>query len=75
MGVAPIEEKMMEVRLWWLGYVQRRPPKTPMKKVDQMVFSLMKRGRKRPKDTLGKVIKRDLWLNGIFKSLISDQNQ
>ena len=58
-GVAPIEEKMMEVRLRWFGHVQRRSPGAPIIKVDQMVFSPRKRSRGRPKKTLGEIIKRD----------------
>ena len=44
-GVAPIEEKLIQHRLRWFGHVQRRPPKAPvrsgvLKKVDNV-----KRGR------------------------------
>ena len=56
-GVAPIEEKMTKVRLWWFGHVQRRPPEALIRIVDQMVFNFMKRGRERLKRTLGDVIK------------------
>ena len=74
-GVAPIEENMIETILRWFGHVQRRPPKALVRKVNQMVFSLMRKGRGRPKKTLGEVIKRDIWLNGISKSLIWDWKQ
>ena len=43
-----------------------------MRKVDQIIFNPMKRGRRRPKRTLGEVIKRDLWRTSIFKNLIWD---
>ena len=45
-----------------------------MKKVNQMVFNPMKRAKGRLKRTLEWIIKRDLRLNGISKSLISNQN-
>ena len=74
-GVAPIEEKMTETRLRWFGHVQRRPLEASVRKVDQIVFSPIRKGRGRPKRTLGEVIKRDLWLNGISESLIHDRKQ
>ena len=69
-GVAPIEEKMTEVGLRWFGYMQRRVLEASIRKVDQNVFSLIMRGRGKPKKTLGDVIKRSFWLNGISENLI-----
>ena len=69
-GVAPIEEKMTEGRLRWFGHVQRRPIEALVRKVDQMVFNPIRRGRGRPKRTLGEIIKRDLELNNISEDLI-----
>ena len=57
------------------GHAQRRPLGVPIRNVDRMVFSLMRRDRGRPKWTLGNVIKRDLGLNDISKSLIWDRKQ
>ena len=74
-GVAPIEEKMIETRLRWFRHVQRRPPKALIGKVVQMVFSPIRKGKGRPKRTLEKAIKRDLWLNSFFESLIHDRKQ
>ena len=47
-GVAPIEEKLIQHRLRWFGHIQRRPPDAPvcsgvLKRVDNV-----KRGRDRP---------------------------
>ena len=72
-GVSPIEKKITEIRLRWFRYVQRRPLEAPVRKIDQIVFSLIKRGKGKPKKTLRDVIKRNLWLNGIFESLIRDK--
>ena len=74
-GVAPIEEKMTETRLRWFGHVQRRPLEAPVRKVDQMIFSPVRRGRGRPKRTLGEVIKRDIRINDIPEDLIWDRKQ
>jgi hypothetical protein len=30
-GVAPIEEKLVQHRLRWFGHVQRRPPEAPVR--------------------------------------------
>ena len=31
LGVAPIEEKLVQHQLRWFGHVQRRPPETPVR--------------------------------------------
>ena len=51
------------------------PTEIPVQKVDQMVFSPMKRGRERPKRTLREIIRRDLGINGIPENLIWDREQ
>ena len=56
---------MTKDKLWWFGHVQRTSTKTPVQKVDQMVFSIVMRGRGKPKRTLGEIIIRDLWINSI----------
>ena len=66
---------MRDIRLQWFRHVQRRPLGALVRKVDQVVFNPMRRGRGRLKRTLGEIIKRDLSLNGIFESLIWDRKQ
>ena len=56
LGVAPIEEKLVQHRLRWFGHVQRRPPEAPVLSQDSNV----KRGRGRPKLTWVETIKGDL---------------
>ena len=50
----------------YYGYVQRKPLNTPMTKINQMI---LKKDIGKLKSTFGKVIKKDLWLNSIFKNL------
>ena len=64
---------MTEIRLRWFGHVQRRPLEVLVRKVDQMVFRPIRKGRGRPRRTLEEIIKRDFWLNGISESLIHDR--
>ena len=47
MKLAPIEEKMTEAKVQWYKHVQRRPSEALVRKIDQMVFSLKKKGRRR----------------------------
>jgi hypothetical protein len=30
-GVTPIQEKLIQQRFRWFGYIQRRPPETPVR--------------------------------------------
>ena len=54
LGVALIEEKLVQHRLRWFGHVQRRPPEAPVE------MGNVKRGRRRPKLTWVEAIKGDL---------------
>ena len=60
LGVAPIEEKFLQHRLRWFGYVQRRPLETPVRSRILCQDSNVKKGSGRPKLTWVDVIKRDL---------------
>ena len=44
-GVASIKKKMTKTQLQWFRHVQRRLLKAPMRKVDQMIFNLVKKGK------------------------------
>jgi len=50
-GLAPIVEKMVETRLEWFGYVERRPVDFVVRRVDQMQSSQLTRYRGRPRKT------------------------
>ena len=60
LGVAPIEEKLVQLRFRWFGYVQRRPPEAPVRSGILSQDSNAKRGRGRPKLTWVEAIKGDL---------------
>ncbi|KAL5170118.1 Regulatory-associated protein of TOR 1 [Glycine soja] len=69
-GVAPIVEKMVENRLRWFGHVERRPVDSVVRRVDQMERRQTIRGRGRPKKTIREVIKKDLEINGLDRSML-----
>jgi hypothetical protein len=59
-GVAPIEEKLVQHRLRWFGHVQRRPPEAPVRSGVLDRVGSVRRGRGRPKLTWEEAVKRDL---------------
>jgi hypothetical protein len=73
-GVAPIEEKLVQHRLRWFGHVQRRPPEAPVRSgvLDQV--GSVRRGRGRPKLTWDESVKRDLKECDIPKELVMDRS-
>lgn len=52
------------------GKYVRRPTKALVRKVKQMEDSLIKRGRGKPKKTIGETIKEDHDLNGFIDNLV-----
>jgi hypothetical protein len=59
-GVASIEEKLVQHRLRWFGHVQRRPPGAPVRSEVLDRVGSVRRGRGRPKLTWDESVKRDL---------------
>jgi hypothetical protein len=74
LGVAPIEEKLIQHRLRWFGHVQRRPPEAPVRSGILSQDSNVKRGRGRPKLTWVEAIKGDLKRWNIPKDLALDRS-
>lgn len=74
LGVAPIEEKLVQHRLRWFGHVQRRPPEAPVHCGVLAQDFHVRRGRGRPKLTWGEAIKRDLKSWDIPRDLCLDRN-
>ena len=60
LGVAPIEEKLVQHRLRWFGHVQRRPPEISVRSGILNQDSNVKRDREKPKLTWGRGNKRRL---------------
>ncbi|WVZ56736.1 hypothetical protein U9M48_007225 [Paspalum notatum var. saurae] len=60
LGVAPIEEKLVQHRLRWFGHVQRRPPEAPVHSGIIRRNNDVKRGRDMPNLTGEEAVKRDL---------------
>ena len=58
--VAPIEDKMRELRLRWFGHVKRRSVDAPVRRCEMINIPVGKRGRGRPKKSLDEVIRDDL---------------
>jgi hypothetical protein len=59
-GVAPIEEKLIQHRLRWFGHVQRMPLEAPVRSGVLKRADNVKSGRGRPKLTWNESVKRDL---------------
>ena len=74
LGVASIEEKLVQHRLRWFGYVQRRPPEAPVRSGILNQDSNMKRGRGRLKLTWVEATKGDLKGWNIPKDLALDRS-
>ncbi|KAG2605615.1 hypothetical protein PVAP13_4NG086934 [Panicum virgatum] len=73
-GVAPIEEKVIQHRLRWFGHVQRRPPEAPVCNGVLERVNNVKRGRGRPKQTWDESVKRDLKDWNISKEIALDRS-
>jgi hypothetical protein len=71
-GVAPIEEKLMQHRLRWFGHIQRRPEEAPVHIGIIRRLENVKRGRGRPTLTWTEAVKRDLKEWNIDKELVVD---
>jgi hypothetical protein len=72
-GVAPIEEKLVQHRLRWFGHIQRRPPEAPVHSGRLKHADNVKRGRGRPNLTWEESVKRDLKDWSITKELAMDR--
>ncbi|KAJ4744373.1 Retrovirus-related Pol polyprotein from type-1 retrotransposable element R2 [Rhynchospora pubera] len=73
-GVAPIEEKLIQHRLRWFGHIQRRPPEVPVRIGILNHFENTRRGRGRPRLTWEEAVKRDLKEWNVSKELAIDRS-
>jgi hypothetical protein len=60
LGVAPIEDKLIQHRLRWFGHIQWRPLEAPVRSGVLKRADNVKSGRGRPKLTWDESVKRDL---------------
>ena len=63
---------MVENHLRWFGHVNSSESDEQVRIVDLLMWSLYKRGRKRPKRTLNKIIHRDLFINDLSSNITID---
>jgi hypothetical protein len=75
LGVAPVEEKLMQHRLRWFGHIQRRPVEAPVRSGVIRRSGNEKRCRGRPNLTWEESVKRDLKDWCITKELALDRRE
>ena len=75
LGVAPVEEKLVQHRLRWFGHIQRRPAEAPVRSGVIRRSGNEKRGRGRPNLTWEESVKRDLKNWCITKELALDRRE
>jgi hypothetical protein len=72
LGVASIQEKLVQHNLRWFGHIQRRPPEAPVRSGILNRPENIRRGRGRPRLTWEEAIKRYLKEWNISKELALD---
>ena len=73
-GVAPIEEKLVQRRLRWFGRVQCRPPEAPVRSGVLKRADNVRRGRGRPNLTWEESVNRVLKEWNISKDLAMEES-
>ena len=71
--VAPIKDKMREIRLKWFGYVKRRSMDASVRRCERINISKGKRGRVRPKKSLDEMIRDDLKVVRLMEDMAQDR--
>ena len=74
-GVAPVEDKIRESRLRWFGHIKRRPSDDPVRRVEVLDLTYVKKGRGRPKKTWLENIRNDLSLLDLNENLTFNRTQ
>ncbi|KAH0436082.1 hypothetical protein IEQ34_026489 [Dendrobium chrysotoxum] len=74
-GVAPVEDKIRESRLRWFGHIKWWPFDDPVRKVDVLDLTYVKKGRGRPKNTWLENIRNDLSLLDLNENLTFNMTQ
>ncbi|VFQ99294.1 unnamed protein product [Cuscuta campestris] len=73
-GMAPVEDKLREARLRWLGHVRRRDADAPVRRCERITVIGGSRGRGRPKKNWEEVIRQDLGLLDLTEDMAIDRN-
>ena len=66
--VAPIKDKLREIRLRWFGHVKRRSEDAPVRRCNNINIPRGKRGKGRSKKSLDEVIRKDLKVVGLRRT-------
>ena len=74
-GVAPMTDKIRESRLRWFGHIKRRPSDDPVRRVDVLNTSYVRKVRGRPKKTWIGSIKNDLMLLDLNENVTFNRTQ
>nr|XP_016502030.1 PREDICTED: uncharacterized protein LOC107820285 [Nicotiana tabacum] len=69
-GVAPVEDKMRELRLRWFEHVQRRSVNAPVRMCERLAVVGLRRGRRILKKYWGEVIRQDIALLQLTEAMI-----
>ena len=73
-GIAPIENKMKEIRLRWFGHVKRRSVNAQMRRCKQINLPECRRGRGRLTKSQNEVIKYELNYIGLTEDITHDKS-
>lgn len=73
MSVTFVGGKFVENCLRWFGHVQGRLQEAPVRRVEQIILSPIKRSKRRLNRILMEVIDRDLLIDNILKRLVNDR--
>lgn len=72
-GVVPIVEKMVKIRLRWFEHVERRPVDYVVWRVDQTEGSQITRGKESPRKTTRETIMKYLEINELKIDMLYDR--
>lgn len=73
--VAPIENKMRKDSLSWFSHAERRPSDAPLRRCEQGLDTLVKRGRGGPRRIWKKTIRKDMEHPELTEVLTKDRPQ
>jgi len=72
--VAPLEDKLREIRLRWFRHVKRRNVSALVRRCEAFDLLQCRRGRGRPKTSWNAVIRSDIKSLGLMEDMVQDRN-